>query len=221
MRNPILWITVANLLYLASYVVRDILWLRILTVVAALLLIPYYALQPMPLLAAIGWNAIFIGINSAWIAVLMVERRPVHLDPDETRLRELSFPSLSAREARNLFAVGVWDRIEPGKSIVEYDNRTGRFSVIFSGRADVIYRETKIAEFGAGQFVGTIDKHAETAPIDVIASERVRIKCWARDELAAFVAKRPDVALALERSVGLEVNRLLDTTLSQLNTPKP
>ena len=36
------WIHVANVLYLASYSVRDILWLRILTVVAALCLLPYY-----------------------------------------------------------------------------------------------------------------------------------------------------------------------------------
>jgi len=47
--GPDLWITGANLLYLASYSVRDILWLRILTIVAAVLLIPYYYLQAVPL----------------------------------------------------------------------------------------------------------------------------------------------------------------------------
>jgi hypothetical protein len=220
MRNPLLWITVANVLYLASYSVRDILWLRILTVVGALLLIPYYALQPLPLLAAIGWSFLFIAINGVWIAVLIAERRPIHLDPEETRLRDLSFPSLSAREARNLFVTGVWEEIEPGGSIVEHDKRTRRFSVILRGNADVIYHGTKIAELGAGQFVGTIDQRAESAPIDVIVRERVRLKCWAGGQLTAFLATRPDVALALERSVGLEVQRLLDTTLSQLDTPK-
>jgi hypothetical protein len=36
------WINVANLLYLFSYSVRDILWLRALTVIGALCLLPYY-----------------------------------------------------------------------------------------------------------------------------------------------------------------------------------
>jgi hypothetical protein len=46
MNNALLWITVANVLYLASYSVHDILWLRILSVIAATLLIPYYMIQP-------------------------------------------------------------------------------------------------------------------------------------------------------------------------------
>ena len=53
MQNPVVWIGVANTIYLASYVVRDILWLRMLTVLAAALLIPYYAMQMIPLRAAI------------------------------------------------------------------------------------------------------------------------------------------------------------------------
>ena len=73
-RNPIVWITVANVIYLASYTVRDILSLRVLTVVAASLLIPYYAMQSVPLRAAIGWNAVFIAINCYRIVRLIVER---------------------------------------------------------------------------------------------------------------------------------------------------
>lgn len=220
MRNPMVWITVANVLYLASYSVRDILWLRILTVVASLLLIPYYALQPVPQTVAISWSAVFIVINTVWVVVLIVERRPVQLDPDEAQLRKLSFPSLTPREARKLFAMGVWEDIEPAGSIVEHDNSTDRFSVILRGNADVVYHGTRIAALGAGQFVGTIDQRAQGAPIDVIVRDRVRIKCWAREQLMAFMANREDVALALQRSVGIEVEDLLDSTLSQLKTPK-
>ena len=40
-------INIANVLYLFSYLVRDILWLRILTVIAASFLIPYFYLRPI------------------------------------------------------------------------------------------------------------------------------------------------------------------------------
>src|SRR5947209_9691671 len=116
------WITFANVLYLVSYSVHDILWLRVLTVAAALFLLPYYYLQPAPLWMPIAWSVVFVAINAYWIVRLGLERRPVHLTAEEQRLRELAFPSLTAREALALYKTGVWDDIAPGKSIVEHDN---------------------------------------------------------------------------------------------------
>jgi hypothetical protein len=220
MQNPIVWITVANVIYLASYSVRDILWLRILTVIAASLMIPYYVLQPAPLVAAVQWSIVFIVINAYWIARLMIERRPVHLTEDEARLRQLSFPSLTPHEARNLFTMGVWDDVESGASLVQYDRSNNRFSVILRGDADVVYRGAKISELGEGQFVGRIDLCADRAiDIDVLVRKIARVMCWPRARLEAFLSNRPDVALALVRSVGFETQRLLDTVLTKFDSP--
>ena len=70
----------ANILYLISYAVRDILWLRILTVVAASILIAYFWLLPEPLYTVVYWNLLFTGINIYWVTRLMLERRPVCAD---------------------------------------------------------------------------------------------------------------------------------------------
>ena len=48
------FVSVGNVIYLLSYSVRDILWLRILAVLGALLLLPYYYLQPEALWAPIS-----------------------------------------------------------------------------------------------------------------------------------------------------------------------
>jgi Popeye protein conserved region len=218
MLNPLIWINAANVLYLASYSVRDILWLRILTVIGALLLIPYYLLQPAPLMAAIGWSTVFIAINAYWIVRLIVERRPVHLTPDEERLRKLSFPSLTAREALNLFGLGAWEDIPSGGSIVKHDLDQKRFSVILRGMADVQSSGKTIAELGDGQFVGVIDLCADRVPIDVIVRQPAHIMCWPVQTLKTFLADRPDVALALQRSIGLELQRMLGTTLADLDS---
>lgn len=219
-RNPIVWITVANVIYLASYTVRNILSLRLLTVLAASLLMPYYAMQSVPLRAAIEWNAVFIAINCYWIVRLIVERRPMHFTPDEEQLRRLSFPSLTPHEARELFAMGAWDDLEPDASVIAHDREKGRFSVILRGATDVIYRGEKISELGAGQFIGTIDLHSDTlGDIDVLTRTATRMMCWPRSPLHAFLAQRPDVALAFERSVGFELRRILDTALTKLVMP--
>ncbi len=46
-------IHIANVLYMMSYLMRDILWLRIITVLAASCLVPYFYFRPDPLYAAI------------------------------------------------------------------------------------------------------------------------------------------------------------------------
>lgn len=219
MRNPVVWLTLANVLYLASYSVRDILWLRILTVVASALLIPYYSMQVMPLRDAIAWNVVFMAINVYWIVRLIVERRPVHLTPDQERLRQLSFPSLTPREACNLFATGAWNDLEPGASLVMHDRAGDYFSVILRGDADVIYRSEKISKVGEGQFLGDLDVRADTVgDIDVLIRTAMRVMCWSRRHLQSYLAERPDVALALQRSLDLQLRELLDSTLSKLDT---
>ena len=207
-----MWLTAANLLYLASYSVRDILWLRVLSVIAGGLLIEYYCLQPAPLFAAMAWNIGFCAINVAWTGWLVYERRPVKLREDEEHLRQIAFPSLSAREACNLYKTGVWRDVDVGESLVEHDRTNRRFSVILTGIADVTYRGDKVAELGEGQFVGEIDSYAEKrAGLDVVAKTGTRVLCWHRTTLNQFLERRPDVALALERSIGLHLRQLLET----------
>lgn len=67
-------INTANILYLISYFVKDMLKLRILTVVAASLLITYFALQPEPMMTVIYWNSFFVAQNVFWIVKLVVRR---------------------------------------------------------------------------------------------------------------------------------------------------
>jgi len=221
MQNPVVWITAANAIYLASYAVRDILWLRVLTVVAATLLIPYYEMQIVPLKDAIEWNVVFIVVNCYWIVRLIIERRPVHLTPDEARLRALSFPSLTEREARALYETGAWKDIAPNTSVIAHDRDGHTFSVILRGDSDALYRGATISQLGEGQFVGLLDRAADvTGDLDVVTRTAMRVMCWQRETLQAFMAQRPDVALALERSVGYELQRLLDTVLSDLRSKK-
>ena len=67
---------VANLLYLASFMMRDILWLRVLTVIGASCLLPYYYFQAEPLLPAIYWNLAFIALNLYWIGRILLVSCP-------------------------------------------------------------------------------------------------------------------------------------------------
>jgi hypothetical protein len=53
--------------------------LRVLTVIACCLLIPYFYSQPTPLMVPIYWQIIFVGVNLVQIGILIHERRPIQL----------------------------------------------------------------------------------------------------------------------------------------------
>ena len=69
------FINIANVLYLLSYFVRDMLLLRVLTVIAAFCLMPYFYFREDPIMPVIYWNSFFIGLNVYWILRLSLERR--------------------------------------------------------------------------------------------------------------------------------------------------
>ena len=68
-------INAANILYLLSYFVRDILKLRVLTVIAASMLITYFYCQPEPIMTVVYWNTFFVAQNLFWIVRLARKRR--------------------------------------------------------------------------------------------------------------------------------------------------
>lgn len=66
---------IANLLYLASYFMQDMLRLRALTITAAMCLVGYFYLRPEPLMTVVCWNLFFVALNVLQIARIAVARR--------------------------------------------------------------------------------------------------------------------------------------------------
>lgn len=165
-------INIANILYLFSYLVRDILWLRILTVIAASFLVPYFYFRPEPLMVAIYWNLLFTCLNIFWIVRLLIERRPVHLSGNDLRLYQLVFRCLTPREMLALIKLGSWERAEPDDCFISQGDRLDRLMVICAGKACVVKDGKQVEELGDGQFIGGIPFITENAaPANIVAVE--------------------------------------------------
>jgi len=76
-----LLIYTANVLYLISYLVRDILHLRMLTIVAACCLVIYFYCQPEPMMTVVGWNLFFIALNVVQLTRIGIERMRLAQQP--------------------------------------------------------------------------------------------------------------------------------------------
>ena len=140
-------IHIANVLYLFSYLVREILWLRVLTVIDASLLIPYFYFRPDPLTTAIYWNLLFMGLNIFWIVRLLIERKPVHLVGNDLRLYQLVFRCLTPREMLQLLKLGRWAIANPQTCFVSQGEVLGHLMVICVGKATVVKDGRTVEDF--------------------------------------------------------------------------
>ncbi len=200
----------ANVLYLVSYLVKDILWLRILTVVAIFCLLPYYYFQPQPLMAAIAWNIGFAVINIVRICLLLLERRPVKLGEDDQKLYSASFRCLTPREYLKLLSFASWKEAKPLQQVIEKGKSPDQLMVIFSGRLSVEKDGEKVAELSDGQFFGEINFiTGEKAPIRVVAEEVTHYVSWPKKELNEFLEKHRELREAFQYTLEEDLVRKL------------
>jgi hypothetical protein len=193
----------ANVIYMGSYLVKDILWLRLLTVLGGIVLIGYYALLPMPLWVAVAWNVLFLSINAWQIRVLLLERRPVRLEPREARLYQLTFRSLTLHEFAKLLAIARWEDVEAGARIVEQDQPLDRIMVIATGRVCVEARGTKLAELRPGCFAGEMSFVSGRRPnADVVALEPTTVVWWPKRQLRAMLGDNATLRAAVQMVIG-------------------
>lgn len=208
-----LLIHVANVLYLFAFMVRDILWLRILTVIAASCLIPYFYFQPVPLMTPIYWNLTFTALNTFWIVRLFLERRPVKLSAEEQTLCELVFRTMTPREMIKILKLATWEEAATGECFVERDKPLDRLMVIFSGKACVEVDGRNVTELEPGQFIGSISYVTEeTAPANIVSLEPTRYVSWSKSELKDFMNKNPDLHSALKTTLAVDLTKWLQAT---------
>jgi hypothetical protein len=75
----------ANGMYLASYFMKDMLHLRILTVTAALCLVAYFYFRPEPMMTVVCWNLFFVALNVFQIIRIVASRTETNVpDTDQS-----------------------------------------------------------------------------------------------------------------------------------------
>jgi hypothetical protein len=187
------FIHAANILLLAAYSVRDILWLRLFAVASSLAAIPYFLLQPTPLWAAFGWSVLFSGINIFQTWRLIVERRPVKLTPEEEEVRRLVFNALPPKKVLQVIGVGVWASLPAGERLIERGTPIDSVSLILQGKARVTDDGRVLGEMGPGEIVGSALLLTGTrADVDAVTVGPARILRWNAATLERYLDGNPE-----------------------------
>jgi Popeye protein conserved region len=201
-----IWFHLANVLYVVSYLVTDILWLRVLAVAGGLSSLTWTLTAPTPSATFIGWTLVYNTINVVQIARLWQERRPVRLEAAAQSLYAAAFRTLTPREFQRLLAAGRWQESPAKTVLIEQGTSPGRMLVLAAGRAAVKANGREIATLGPGQFAGEMSYltgSRTTAAVETV--EPARFVSWATPDLERLLGRHPELRTALQLVLGRDL----------------
>jgi hypothetical protein len=197
---------VANCIYLVSYAVKEIFWLRFITVFASLLTVGALLDMPATPRDLLVWQVVFFAINFARFIQLVYERRPVRLSADARRLAASTFRELRPRELVRLLAVGEAIDHAPGVRVVAQGQALEHLAIVVDGTARVELSERRIVELAHGAFIGELSYLTGKPPAaTVVAATPLRTVRWPIAALRAFLAKNPETRTAIQLVLGSDL----------------
>lgn len=209
--NPHLLGHLANFLYALAYVVKDVLWLRLITIggASASIVFNYFA-PDKPLWVPIGWCVGFIIINTVHSAILIQERRGIKFTEDERDLYNEVFAELSPLAFIRILKAGEWWEYKKGDVLLRAGEHVDDLMLLYSGSA-LIKREDKgdlIIQEGA--FIGEMAfTTGEPASATVVAATEMRVYRWDMDLLAKLFKKDPGLRSNFQSAINMDLAKKL------------
>jgi hypothetical protein len=203
-----------NILLLAAYSVRDILWLRLFAVAAALITIPFFLLQPTILWAPVGWSCVFATINVFQSWRLFIERRPIQLTPEEEEVRRLVFPHLAPRKVLQVLSIGAWINARVGEQLLENDKLMEDISLIVRGKVRVTGEGRVLGDLKAGNLLGSaVLLTGIPARVDARVVEPVLAVRWETKTLEKYLSANPETRIIMQQHLALDLAGKLISSL--------
>jgi CRP-like cAMP-binding protein len=207
----------SNVLMLASYSVRDMLWLRWFAVAAAITNIPYFLLQPKKLWPPVIWALVFTAINLYQILRIYFERRPVVFSEEEQSLYNLGFSSLRPREFVSLLLAGEWKNAAAGDAVLVQGDPVASICIPISGGLIVRKDGKNLMALKPGNLIGTaLALSGQPSPIAVTFTEPARYFVWPLGNIREFLDRRPDLRVILQGLVNRDLAAKLEEASNYL-----
>ena len=104
----------ANIIFLAAFMAKKIVWLRLLTITGMMVGIPYYLyFHEAPMWNNIFWVCTYALINLVMLFIIYLESRPIELSDLEQKIYNMTFKSLEPREFKHLIDHGSLEELQP------------------------------------------------------------------------------------------------------------
>ena len=151
----VIMLNCAYTIWLAAFIAKDIVWLRLLTVTGNIIVVPYYFyFFETPLWNSIVWVGIYTVINLVMLFIIYLESRPVKLSDLEQKIYDLAFKSLEPRVFKKLIDHGSWEELQPEVNLVTRDSELESLMLVVEGEAEVVLKHGEHLIIPTGGFIG-------------------------------------------------------------------
>ena len=179
------------IIYLAAFLAKKIVWLRILTITGNFLVVPYFLyFHETPLWNSFVWMCIYTIINLVMLFVIYLESRPVSLSDLEQKIYDMTFKSLEPRVFKKLIDHGSLEEFQPDVNLVTRDSELDSLMYVAEGEAVVVLKHGEKLIIPTGGFIGEQSYiTGEKTSADVkTGKEAAKIIRWNSEELRKHLA---------------------------------
>ena len=177
--------------WLAAFMTKKLVWLRLLTIAGNILVVPYYLyfIEP-PLWNSIGWACTYIFINLVMLFIIYLESRPIKLSDLEQKIYDMTFKSLEPRVFKKLIDHGSLEEFHPEVVLVTRDSELDSLMYVVEGEAEVVLKHGEHLIIPTGGFIGEQSYiTGEKTSADVkIGKEAAKIIRWNSEALRKYLA---------------------------------
>lgn len=205
--NPVYVAQLAYFLTLASYTVRNVVWLRAGAILAGLAAIQYsFTAASQPLWIPIFWNSAFILVNGAHLAMSRWRGRDVRLDPLEDFLAKTVLANFPPAEVRSFASLASEGELKAGSQLIRTGTLIQQLYCIVKGRVDIVVKEKKVAELGPGRFVGEMSLLTRSRTrADVHVASDIKVLVWPHEAIEGWVNSDASRLALLQTAMGTQV----------------
>ena len=183
----------AYTIYLAAFMAKKIVWLRLLTIIGNILVVPYYLyFLETPLWNSIVWISIYTIINLVMLFIIYIESRPVTLSDLEQKIYDLTFKSLEPRVFKKLIDHGSLEDLQPEVNLVTRDSELDSLMLVVEGEAEVVLKHGEHLIIPTGGFIGeqSFITGGKTSADVTTGKEAATILRWNSQALRKYLADK-------------------------------
>ena len=194
-----------------SFLVKDILWLRIVSIVASLFSVFYNWVIPVePMWIPIGWNFVFVLLNLYHIAIIIYEKRPVDMSPKHKELYETMFKNMTPVEFLKITKIADWVQFKSNELITQKGHSVPTLNLIYNGTVDVLVEDKKVAELKDGQFVGEMSFLTEKpATATCLVKHDTECLVWKQEQFKDLLKRNPSLYFTIQSLLSAQVSSAL------------
>ena len=191
-----------------SFLVKDILWLRMMSIFASVFSVFYnWVIPPDPMWIPIGWNIVFVLVNIYHIAVILYEKRPINMDDKNQELYDTLFKEMSPVEYLKISKAAKWIKFKSGEVITTQKSPVKDLVLIYNGTIDVAVDGKKVADLRDGQFVGEMSFLTEKpATATCIVKHDSECLVWKQNEFKELLKRNPSLYFSIQSLLSAQVS---------------